>query len=385
MRQAIARSWRRSLWGFPAPDVALAAALCAVAVASVLTGNPDEGPLVVTLPVAVVSTAALLWRRRSPLVAVALVIVAGTAQTVLSQSPGSLWSLAVHAIVMYSLAAYLTEGVAAIAGAALVTALLVQERLDNGVDYVFILLLFGGVWLLGRASRLWRGRVRTAERRQREAAHLAVVEERLRIARDLHDVVAHSLSVIAVQADAAGAALASSPERAAAPVHAIRDTARAALAEIRSMLDVLRTDEADLPGRASPGIAAIAGLVDAASAAGTPASLDVRLTDAPVPPAVDLAAYRIVQESLTNARRHAAGAPAAVAVEQQQDRLTVRIVNGRSTAAAGATEGSGYGIAGMCERAEALGGSVQAQPTEDGGFAVTALLPLTPRALGRHG
>lgn len=381
MRQAIARSWRRSLWGFPAPDVALAAALCAVAIASVLTGNPDEGPLAVTLPAAVVSTAALLWRRRSPLVAVALVMVAGTAQTVLSQSPGSLWSLAVHAIVMYSLAAYLPEGLAAIAGAVLTAVLLVQERLDNGVDYVFILLLFGGLWLLGRASRLWRGRVRTAERRQREAAHLAVVEERLRIARDLHDVVAHSLSVIAVQAGAAEAALGSSPARAAAPVHAIRETARAALTEIRSMLDVLRTDDDDLPGRASPGIAAIAGLVDAASAAGTPASLDVRLTDAPVPPAVDLAAYRIVQESLTNARRHAAGAPAAVAVEQQQDRLTVRVVNGRSAAAATAN-GSGYGIAGMRERAEALGGRVEAQPTGDGGFAVTALLPLTP---WRHG
>src|SRR5690606_3677119 len=146
MRQAIARSWRRSLLGFPAPDVALAAALCAVAIASVLTGNPDEGPLAVTLPAAVVSTAALLWRRRSPLVAVALVMVAGTAQTVLSQSPGSLWSLAVHAIVMYSLAAYLPEGLAAIAGAVLTAVLLVQERLDNGVDYVFILLLFGGLW-----------------------------------------------------------------------------------------------------------------------------------------------------------------------------------------------------------------------------------------------
>lgn len=378
MRQAIARFGRRSLWGFPAPDVALAAVLCAIAVASVLTGNPDEGPLAVTLPVAIVSTGALLWRRRSPLVAAALVIVAGMAQTVLSQSPGSLWALAVLAIVMYSLAAHLSEGLAAIAGAVLVAALLIEERLDNGVDYVFILLLFGGVWLLGRASRLWRGRVSTAERRQREAAHLAVVEERVRIARDVHDVVAHSLSVIAVQADAAQAALDSAPDRAAAPVRAIRDTARGALTEIRTMLDVLRTDDDDLPGRDSPGIAAIAGLVDAARAAGTAASLDVRLTDAPVPPAVDLAAYRIVQESLTNARRHAPGAAVAISLEQKPDRLTVRAVNGPSRGAPAPAGGSGYGIAGMRERAAALGGRAAATATDDGGFEVTAVLPLTP-------
>lgn len=378
MRQAIARFGRRSLWGFPAPDVALAAVLCAIAVASVLTGNPDEGPLAVTLPVAIVSTGALLWRRRSPLVAAALVIVAGMAQTVLSQSPGSLWALAVLAIVMYSLAAHLSEGLAAIAGAVLVAALLIEERLDNGVDYVFILLLFGGVWLLGRASRLWRGRVSTAERRQREAAHLAVVEERVRIARDVHDVVAHSLSVIAVQADAAQAALDSAPDRAAAPVRAIRDTARGALTEIRTMLDVLRTDDDDLPGRDSPGIAAIAGLVDAARAAGTAASLDVRLTDAPVPPAVDLAAYRIVQESLTNARRHAPGAAVAISLEQKPDRLTVRAVNGPSVGVPAPAGGSGYGIAGMRERAAALGGRAAATATDDGGFEVTAVLPLTP-------
>ena len=378
MRQAIARFRRRSLWGFPASDVALAAAFCAVAVVSVLTGNPDEGPVALTLPVAVVTTGALLWRRRNPLVAAALVIVAGIAQTVLSQSPGSLWALAVLAIVMYSLAAHLSEGLAAIAGAVLVAALLIEERLDNGVDYVFILLLFGAVWLLGRTSRMWRDRVSTAERRQTEAAHLAVAEERVRIARDVHDVVAHSLSVIAVQADAAQAALDSAPARAAEPVRAIRDTARGALTEIRTMLDVLRTDDDDLPGRVSPGIAAIAGLVDAASAAGTPASLEVRLTDAPVPPAVDLAAYRIVQESLTNVRRHAPGAPVSVSVAQERDRLTVRTANGPTAYEPPAPGGSGYGIAGMRERAAALGGGVEAAPTDDGGFAVTAVLPLRP-------
>jgi uncharacterized protein (TIGR03382 family) len=246
MWHAVGRLRRETLAAFPVPDVALAVALCAIAVASVLTGNPNEGPAPLTLPVAVALTAALLWRRRSPLVCVAIIIVAGTAQTVLSQTPGSLWSLAVYAIAMYSLAAYCSEGAAAVAGAVFVGALLVQERIDNGVDYVFVLLLFGGLWLLGRLSRYWRGRVSTAEQRQHETARLAVAEERVRIARELHDIVAHSLSVIAVQSDAAEAALAVAPGRALAPVQTIRSTARSALGEIRRMLDVLRTDDDDL-------------------------------------------------------------------------------------------------------------------------------------------
>ncbi len=380
MRPALARWRRRTVCGWPAPDVALAAALCLAAVGSVVTGNPDEGPLAVTLPVAVVSTGALLWRRRAPLAAVGLVVASGLVQTLLSTSPGSLWSLVVEAITMYSAAAYLSEGVAAVAGAVLVAALLIQERLDSGVDYVFILLLFGGVWLLGRASAQWRGRVTAAERRQREAARLAVAEERLRIARDLHDVVAHSLSVIAVQSDAAEAALEVAPERALAPVRAVRTTARDALDEIRRLLDVLRTDDDDLPGLDSPGVSAIAGLAEAARAAGTPVLLDVRATSAPVPPAVDLAAYRIVQECLTNARRHAPGATTVVTVVQNDRSLEVRVATSARTEAAKAlpaTPGAGYGISGMRERAAELGGRLTAGATRDDGFEVAATLPLS--------
>lgn len=377
MRRAFARWRRRTLWGLPAPDVLLALALLVVAVASVATGNPDEGPIGLTLPVAVTSTLALAWRRRMPLVPVAVVIVAGTVQTLLSTSPGSLWSLVVDAVALYSAAAYLSEGVAAIAGAVFVAALLVQERLDSGVDYVFILLLFGGIWLLGRASAQWRGRLTAAERRQREAARLAVAEERVRIARDLHDVVAHSLSVIAVQSDAAEAALGTAPERALAPVQAVRTTAREALAEIRRMLDVLRTDDDELPGVDSPGVSAISRLVDAARGAGTPVTLDVRLTTAPVRPGVDLAAYRIVQESLTNARRHAPGAAVTVAVAQLERVLDVRVTSAAASTPPSASAGNGYGLSGMRERAASLGGRLDAGPTPDGGFVVRATLPLS--------
>jgi signal transduction histidine kinase len=207
-----------------------------------------------------------------------------------------------------------------------------------------------------------------------------VAEERVRIARDLHDVVAHSLSVIAVQSDAAEAALKAAPERAIAPVQAVRTTAREALADIRRMLDVLRTDDAELPGVDSPGVSAVAGLADAARATGTPVTLDVRLTSGPVPPGVDLAAYRIVQESLTNARRHAPGAPVIVAVTQQQNALEVRITSAAASTPSAEPHGTGYGINGMRERAATLGGTLVAGPTPDGGFDVHATLPLPTTA-----
>ncbi|WP_308492754.1 sensor histidine kinase [Microbacterium terrisoli] len=397
MRGAIARFRRRRLWGLPAADVALAGTLCVVAVVSVLTGNPDEGSPAVTLPVAIASTLALVWRRTRPPVTIALLIVTGVAQTLLTQVPGSLWSLAVYVIAMYSLAAWTTEAVAAFAGAVFVVVLLVEERLASGVDYVFILLLFGGVWLLGRASRSWRGRVRVAEHGRQEAARLATAEERLRIARDLHDVVAHSLGAIAVQADAAEAALHVAPERAVEPVRAIRETARVALADIRRVLDVLRnTDEDGVDtagiegsgegtgtGVGGPGIAAVAPLIAAARASGMTVALHLSPAPVPAPQAVELACYRIVQEGLTNARRHAPGASVTVEVDARADAVVVSVVNDRAPApvlSRAPSSSPGLGLRGMQERVTALGGALVAGPSGDGGFAVRAEIPLRESA-----
>lgn len=387
MREATARRLGTTLAGFPLPDLLLAAAFCVIAVASVLTRNPNEGPLWLTLPTAIATTAALAWRVRNGIVATALIVAASAVQTVMSQAPGSLWSLAVYGIVMYSVGAHYAEAIAGVVGAALVAALLIEERIDSGVDYLFILLLFGGIWLLGRASRYWRGRVSVAEQRQRDTARLAVAEERVRIARDLHDVVAHSLSVIAVQSDAAEAALEHDPPRAAEPVRAIRSTARGALGEMRQLLDLLRTDDAQRPGSASPGISAIDGLVGAARAAGTPVEYSAMLTDAPLSPAVDLATYRVVQEALTNVIKHAAGAATRLVVEQSAESLHVSIANKAPEGAApisgaaqvhGANlpEQPGYGLIGIRERIRAVGGTVAAMPTQSGGFEVVITVPL---------
>jgi len=374
MRPVFARFRRSTVWGFPTPDAVLALAACMIAVASVLTGNPMEGSPAVTLPVAIVMTLALLWRRRMPWFTVVLVAAAGLAQSLLAQSPGSLWSLAVFAITVYSVAAWSSEALAAVAGAGFVGILLVEERLHDGVDYVFILLLFGAVWLLGRASSYWRGRVTVAEQRQQQAAKLAAAEERLRIARDVHDVVAHSLGAIAVQADAAEAALQVAPARAAEPVRAIRDTAREALADIRRVLDVLH-DEDHSPVR-TPGLDGIAALAEDARVTGARVALDLQIAEGSVPVDVEAACYRIVQESLSNIRRHAPGATAAVVVHQHAEELTVSITDDGRGGGIGPASGAGYGIRGMRERAEQLGGALTAQPAPDGGFEVRATLPL---------
>jgi signal transduction histidine kinase len=374
---------RRSA-GFPRGDLVLAAALGAVAVASVLTGNPDEGPVALTLPVAVVTCVAVAWRVRGPVISVALIVAAGTVQTVAAAAPGSLWSLVVYVIVMYSLAAHSREGVAAIAGVGFLAALFLQERIDNGPDYLFIVLLFGGTWLLGRASRLWRTRVSHAEQHQRDLARLAVAEERVRIARELHDSVAHSLSVIAVQSDAAEAALAHDPDRAREPLRAINASARGSLHEIRDMLQLLRTDEPNTVDpstvggehelRPAPGLGVLDRLLATASQAGL--AIESNVGDVgDLPAVVDLAAYRIVQEALTNVAKHAGSVAVTVVIRRSPGSVELEVTNSRGVPAL-SPPGSGLGLLGIRERVALLSGTLQTGTTSDGGFRLVACLPL---------
>jgi signal transduction histidine kinase len=377
---------RRSA-GFPRGDLILAAVLGAVAVASVLTGNPDEGPVALTLPVAVVTCAAVAWRTRAPVVSVAFIVAAGTVQTIAAAAPGSLWSLVVYVIVMYSLAAHSREGVAAIAGVGFVAALFLQERIDNGPDYLFIVLLFGGTWLLGRASRLWRTRVSHAEQHQRDLARLAVAEERVRIARELHDSVAHSLSVIAVQSDAAEAALAHDPDRAREPLRAINASARGSLHEIRDMLHLLRTADVNtvevrtVDGehelRPAPGLGALDTLLATARQSGL--AIETDLGDVgDLPAVVDLAAYRIVQEALTNVRKHAGSVSVTLVIRRSGGSVELEVANSPGVPTIRPV-GSGLGLLGIRERVALLGGTLQTGTTGGGGFRLAVCLPLESR------
>ena len=368
---------RQQQWGFPRGDLLLAGVFCIAAVASVITGNPYEGPLIVTLPVAIATTFALIWRTKTPIVTVAIVLAADIAQLLLAQPSGSLWSLAVFVITMYSLAAHYAEGMAALIGALMVATILVEEKFTEGQDYLFTILLMGGVWLLGRASRLWRGRVTRAEEHQRDLARLAVSDERVRIARELHDVVAHSLSVIAVQASAASAALERDPARAREPLRIINETARSSLGEIRDMLQLLRAEDSEF--RPAPGLAAIEELLASARDAGLQVESNIQLGGQKIPPVVDLAAYRIIQEALTNVARHAGSVTVKVVVAATDHALELSVINAPGHQARKVAS-AGVGLLGIRERVTLLGGSLDTGQVDDGGFRLVAQLPLEARA-----
>lgn len=217
-----------------------------------------------------------------------------------------------------------------------------------------------------------------AERAELEKGRRAVLTERARIARELHDVVAHHLSLMAVRAETAPYRLANLPDPVRAEFGALSAASRGALADMRRLLGVLR-DEGPAERAPQPQLADLPDLVYAARQAGMPVELSVPAVAAPIPPAVGVCAYRIVQESLSNASRHAQGAPVTVSVDHRTDGVLLRVANGPG--APGARPGdesrrSGHGLTGMRERVALLGGSLSAGPSPDGGFVVSALLPL---------
>jgi len=267
-------------------------------------------------------------------------------------------------------------------------------------DAIVQAFIFGAAWAVGTLSRYRRDALRAVSERAARAeasidiaASTAAAAERIRIARELHDVVAHHVSLMAVQAEAVGALLPARPEAAAASADLIGSTARAAMTELRRLLGVLRFTGAEDTERMRltpvPSLSGLAGLVDMVRDAGLVVACQVSGPVADLPPGVDLTAYRILQEALTNAMRHAPGATASVSVACEPGLLTVEVSNGAPAApfpAPGgapavparrsAPPGSGYGLAGIAERVASCGGALALGPTADGGFTVTARLPL---------
>jgi signal transduction histidine kinase len=362
--------------GLPASDVALSAVLMVAAVATTLEIKQPEGPLAVTLPVAIAMTAALAWRARSPLVSLVVVVLASMVQAAVATAPGTLWSLAAFLLAAYSVARFCPEGMASAGGALLIAALVLQEIQDGtGGDYLFALIVFGGAWLLGRAVRQWQERATVAESNQDLLARSAVAEERVRIARELHDVVAHSISVISVQANAAEAALDRSPDLARAPLRAIKSSSREALEEMRRLLVLLRSDDEQEQPRPQPGLGELTVLMESVRGAGLPVDVHVRGTAVPLPLGVDMSAYRILQEALTNVLKHAGPVPTRVEVGFEPRAVTLAVVNGPGAAARPA-DGLGHGLVGIRERVTLLGGVLHAGVEESGGYAVRAQLPI---------
>jgi signal transduction histidine kinase len=352
-------------------------------------GNLD-GPKAVMVPLSLFTTASLAWRRRAPVVPVLVWTVGFAASMIVfkvsgdwpAEQPESVSLLAVWIVSVYSVAAHGTLPAALLGVASAAGLPAVRAALQPGVEWMPVETLFIFIpWLAGRALRRQRLQAaqlrelaRQLEREREERARAAVAEERTRIARDLHDEVAHSVSVIAVQADAAEGALERDPELARQPLGAIKETARGALAEMRRLLGILRQDEDEARLAPQPGLEQLGALAEQARRAGLPVELSVEGEKRALPPGLDLSAYRIVQEGLTNVLKHAGPARARVLIRYGADALELAVEDdGMGTGNGG---GGGHGLVGARERAALYGGELEAGPRAGGGYSLRARLPL---------
>jgi signal transduction histidine kinase len=318
--------------------------------------------------------AALAGRHRWPLAAVAVSAAAADLSIGLGYAYGPIFVSVVVALfaAVQSGRRRATWWLAAAAYGGFVVAHLLDPRAEDGAEWVHLALVAGWLVVVLAVSEVIRSRHQHAadvERAAEEERQRLVGEQRLRLAQELHDVLAHNISLINVQASVALHLLDDEPEQARPALATIKEASRDALHELRAALDILRRGE-EAPRAPEPRLADLGALVEGVRAGG----LDVRLEDAgpeaPLPAAVELAAYRIVQEALTNVTRHARARSVTVRLTYQ-DGVGVEVVDD----GVGGAAGPGNGIVGMRERADALGGEVEAGPSPDGGFRVRAHLP----------
>lgn len=239
------------------------------------------------------------------------------------------------------------------------------------------------IWRFGHVARRSAELARQLKREQDERARREVAVERGRIARELHDVVAHHMSVISVQAGLAKFVFTSDPATAHAALSTISGTSGEALEELRRMLRVLRAREEDdgAPDAPMPGLARLGEMVERVRAGGVDVELRVEGTPRPLAPGVELCAYRVVQEALTNVLKHARGAGAAVELRYRPHHVTVSVTNdGEGVIPDRVGTGSGHGLIGMRERAKLYGGTISIGPRSEGGFAVRLTLPTSAQA-----
>jgi signal transduction histidine kinase len=348
-----------------------------------------EGPLALNVAALALATLPLAARRRAPLVVVGVVFGTIAVRALLADPLEIYPPMLAGLVAIYSVAAYGTWrhalAGAAIAVGAVEVAALRGSGGDATPDPVAAPVLLGAVWAVGRVAGSRHARARALARdaaardsRREEEARAAVAAERARIARDLHDSISHSLALIAMQAGGAQAILRQDPGRAEQSLRSIERAAREGLVEMRRLLGLVGTHEVDDSLAPPPGIGRLPALIDGARDAGLDVSLSSEGEERPLPPSVDLSAYRIAQEAITNAARHARGHPARVALRWMPDVLELEITNdgaGRPIAAGGSP---GRGVIGMRERAALVGGELEAGDRDGGGYRVWARLPLTP-------
>ena len=365
-------------------DWALALGLAALFQLEVWTVDPSHPPgdvgtafssgeRAVAAAGGLVFTLSLAWRRRAPLVVLAVAIATMLLANLISALDAAATPAIALVVAVYSVGAH-TEGFRASIGAlgvAAVIGVIAAQQLSLA-DVLFISMIVGGPWLAGRAMRYRRERERVLEREKADAEE-AMAEERTRIARELHDVVAHAISVIVLQARGGRKVLDAEPEEARQALDAIERTAAQALAEMRRLLGLLRESGEQLALAPQPTLARLGDLVGHVREAGLPVEIAVEGEPRELPPGVDLSAYRIVQEALTNALKHAGPATARVTVRYGDGELDLEISDDGVGTGNGA--GAGQGLAGIRERVAVFGGDVETGQRPEGGYAVRARLP----------
>lgn len=339
---------------------------------TVLTGPATGRPGGLGWFLVAVHTGSLALRRVAPRVAFAIGLSAAASYLAIGEPMVGLTLAPV--VMQYSLAAVVPRRTAlpclAIAEAVLAVHFLGQQHGDAST-FLGNALILAAAWLVGDST--FRRRAHAAAE-VAIAAERAAVEERVRIAREMHDVVAHSMSLIVVRAGAGRMAIDDNPAEAKRALAVIEETGRAALGEMRHLLGVLRADEPTSTAPL-PSLQQLDHLVADAAHAGTPVELTIDGDRRVLPPGVEATAYRAVQEALTNVRRHAPGTAVRVRLVYDAGGVDLEIVNDRPVAGPPASTGTGRGLVFMRERIEASGGVLDAGPTDDGGFRLRARLP----------
>ncbi|WP_128377328.1 sensor histidine kinase [Streptomyces cavernae] len=337
-----------------------------------LNSGGDSIPLLITSWLLITAVCgALLFRRRYPVTVGWCTAVTTGAYYLLSDIDGPL--IIVPIVALYAIAAQGRMQAAIAMAATMVIGVSAGTLAGKGdVNGTAVFMLAGWLVAVVALGTVRHSRVAYAE----EEARLRATEERLRIARELHDVIGHNISMINVQAGAALHRLKRDPAQAEEALGAIKASSRETLRELRATLGVLRRVDEEAPTAPAPGLARADELVASAKLAGLEVRIERTGAERSLPAPVDLAAYRIVQESLTNAAKHSGAGQVTIRLAYGNGELTLTVEDdGRGSAARPAGAGGGSGIAGMSERARALGGELTAGPRSEGGFAVRARLP----------
>jgi len=393
MSRAARAAWLHALrHGHRHTDPAVAAILLAVVLVTTVTdvAPSGPGPGLAEAVAAAVACGSLVLRRRHPLLVLGVSTVAAEVYLALLKGEGGDLVLAAPLIALYTLAERSGRRPAIVIGGALVFVLgavhvVIKPASWIGSENLALAALGALAVALGEASRTRRAylaeveeRAQRAERDRELEARARVTEERLRLARELHDAVGHQLALVSVQAGVADHVLESSPDAAREALRHVRAASRDALAELHATVGLLRAEDPDAASPPAPtvGLDALPALVAGLAGSGLEIEQHLEGEVRPLPPAIDLTAYRVIQEGLTNASRHGSGARVVLRVDHRPGELDIVVENAVRSGATARSGREGHGLTGMRERVTALGGTLEAGPDLRGSYRLAVVIPL---------